>query len=419
MARNYVTNKVSVAESIGPQVNRYYLKVSKRYMIVGIIMVLLLFLYVICVMTFFGDYVTYDNLKYLSRDFSAVSIKGDMSFSKIVYNGRENMSFGYFRDGLAVANGDILNYYDSSGICLIEDDINYSEPVIEGGEKYMLVYDLGGTGYSVYNQLTKIIGRDSDGRIMAGDIGDDGTCILVSRSRDTKYVVELYNSAFNKSMSIYKDNYVLDAAVSPDGSRIIICSAIPSDTDFSCEIDICAAGKSESVSVMTYERTMPLGVYTSDYGFALLCDKGMYFFDYDGHIISSCDFNGMSLRIADINETSAVIVGGVNALGRENRVLVFDLSGEKLYDSVVNLKITGAYASRSVTDALAYLKTSSSIVMIDKDGAEINLNSTETGDIMSVVPMTEGAVICRRSSASFARADNDFTDSKTDISQES
>ena len=64
----------------------------------------------------------------------------------------------------------------------------------------------------------------------------------MTRSRETKYVVELYNAAFNKSMSIYKENYVLGAALSPDGEYIVIASGVPADTDLGCEISIIKRG---------------------------------------------------------------------------------------------------------------------------------------------------------------------------------
>ena len=58
-------------------------------------------------------------------------------------------------------------------------------------------------------------------QIIVGDIATDGTMVIATRSRDTKYVVDVYNSAFNRTMSIYKENYVLGVAISPDGEYIL------------------------------------------------------------------------------------------------------------------------------------------------------------------------------------------------------
>ena len=370
-------------------------------MTVGILLMVTLVLYIMGVMALFGEYVTYDNLKYLSRDFSAISLGGGADFKKIVYNGRENLKFDYFRDGVAMVNGDTITYYDPSGIPLIDEKINYREPVIVGGGKYMLVYDLGGESYSIYNQLTKIIEREAEGRIVACDIATEGAAVIVTRSHETKYVATLYNAAFKKSMSIYKDNYVTDAAISPNGKRIVITSAIPSGTDFSCEIDICAAGQSESVRVMTYEHTMPFDIHAMDDGFLLLCDRGIYYYDYDGKSLGSYTFDGMSLMYADINDDSAVIVGSTNAIGNESRVIVLDSSGNLVCDRTFSERISSVYASRDMKAASAYIKTSSSLIAFQSNGDDIILASDSDGEIVSVVPVKSGAIVCRRSGAEF------------------
>jgi len=407
--RNELENvRVPVVGSIKPQINRYYLKVSRRYMVAGILLMVTLVLYIMGVMAFFGDYVTYDNLKYLSRDFSAISFGGSSDFTSVVYNGRENMKFEYFRGGVAMVNGETLTYYDPSGIPLIDEKLNYSSPVVVGGDKYMLVYDLGAKEYSIYNQLTKIIERETDERIVTCDIATDGASIIVTRSKETKYVVSLYNAAFNKSMSIYKDNYVIDAAISPDGKRIVICSAIPSESDFSCEIDVCAAGKKESVRVLTYEHTMPLDVYTTGDGFVLLCDRGIYFYDYEGKSVGSHTFDGMELKYADINEKTVAVVGSTDDLGNKSRLLVFDNKGDRVCDCMIEERVVGVYAGRDTETAAAYLKTSNNIISVSYGGDKNFLFTPDNaGEIVSAVPVNGGAIVCRRNGAEFvARMDN-------------
>ena len=98
--------QVSVAERIEPQINKYYLKVSRRYLAVGVVFMLVLLLYIGAVTVFLGDYVTYDNLKYLARDFSAMTLSADTDFTKMVYNGSDNMTLTYFRGGLAICDID-------------------------------------------------------------------------------------------------------------------------------------------------------------------------------------------------------------------------------------------------------------------------------------------------------------------------
>lgn len=391
-------NGVPVAHRIEPRVNRYYLKISRLYMVVGIALMLVLILYAVSVMMFFGEYVTYDNLKYLIRDWSAMTMPGSEVFTDIVYSTSEDAEFTLFRNGLALYDHESYSYYDESGICLVEDETGYGDPASAVSEKYLLLYDIGGTGYTVYNQLTRIISRNADRSIIAGDIADDGSLVIVTRSRETRFVAEVYNAAFTKTMNIYKENYVLDAGISPDGKNVVICSAVPSDTDFNLEVEIVRTGASEKTALLNYEHTMPLEVMTHDDGFVLLCDKGMYFFDYDGHITSSVDFGGMSLVYADMNGTTVAAAGRTNALGSENRVIACDISGSVLYDSVLRERIDGITASRNKDEALAYVIGSEALLKLMPDG-EVEMHESESGEILDVVSRDGDVLICRTGGA--------------------
>ena len=391
-------NGVPVAHRIEPRVNRYYLKVSRLYMAAGITLMLILILYAVSVMMFFGEYVTYDNLKYLVRDWSAMTMPGSESFTDIVYSTSEDAEFTLFRNGLALYDHEIYSYYDESGICLVEDETGYGDPASAVSEKYLLLYDIGGTGYTVYNQLTRIISRDADRAIITGDIADDGSMVIVTRSRETRFVAEVYNAAFAKTMNIYKENYVLDAGISPDGKNVVICSAVPSDTDFNLEVEIVRTGASEKTALLNYEHTMPLDMVMTQDGFVLLCDNGIYFFDYDGHITSSVNFGGMSLVYADMNGTTVAAAGRTNALGSENRIIVCDIRGNVLYDSVLRERITGITASRNQEKALAYVMGANSVLKLMPDG-EIEVHKPESGEILDVVSRKRDVLICRTGGA--------------------
>ncbi len=396
MARETRERSVSVAGRIEPQINRYYLKISRRYTALGIFLMLLLFFYVVCVLTFFGEYVTADNLKYLAKDFETIGVWGGGDFTDIVYNGSEDMRFGLFRNGLAAADGDDFRYYDASGIRLMEEDTGYSDPAMVSSARYLLLYDIGGEGYSVYNQLTRIISRKAEGKLIAGDIADDGTMVLAMRSRETRFEVRAYNAAFTNTMVIYKENYVLDTAISPDGEVIVICSAITADTDFNCEVELCRGG--ESLVKLTYEHTMPLKLYAGEEGFILLCDNGVYFYNYEGKMTAGYPFSGIRLRYADLGDGGAAIVGSTNALGSENRLLVYGSDGALLHDQVLARRITGVSASRDMGEVLAYLTTPNSVLQVTAEG-KVNEHIPDGGDVLAVVPLGTGALICRNSGA--------------------
>jgi len=390
--------RLPVAGRIEPEVNRYYAKVAKRYTAAGIAALIVFLLYVAAVAVFASDSITTENLAYLVRDFGTAADEGSRDFGRIVYNGTSDTSFSWFRGGLAVCGTDSYRYFDKNGLAVVADPLNWSNPVPVAGEKYMLVYDLGGTGWAVYNQLTQIVSREADERIIAADIARDGSVVMVTRSRDTRYVVSLYNAAFNRTMLSYKDSYVLAAAVSGDGEQFLVASVRPSSTDFDCEIELIRRGEDTPLTKDVLSHAMPLMARATENGFIVLCDSAVHYYDTYGVRQKSVSLSGMTLKYADIVSGRTALVGQVNALGSEHRVMVLDQGGEILYDQVLRQRAAGVSMGRDPSDALCYLRTADSVIRIGPDGGE-SVYTPDSGEIVGVVPLSEGALLCQKNAA--------------------
>jgi hypothetical protein len=179
---------------------------------------------------------------------------------------------------------------------------------------------------------------------------------------------------------------------------VIICSAVPAETDFNLEVEILRTGSSERTARMTYEHTMPLDIRAYENGFVLLCDNGLYFFDYEGHINKSTAFDGMTLASADIGDSTVAVAGQVNALGSENRIIVCSLYGTVLYDQTIEERISGITASVNPDDALAYTRAANSLTKILPDKTA-EVHHPEPGEIIAVIARQKGALVCRESGA--------------------
>ncbi len=390
--------RLAVAGQIGPEVNRYYAKVARYYTAAGVIALAVFLLFLCAVIVFGSDYITTENLGYLVREFGTASDEGARDFGKIVYNGSDDTRFSWFRGGAAVCGTDYYRYFDKNGMSVIADPLNYAKPTLVSSEKYMLVYDTGGTGWAVYNQLTQIVSRTSDERIIAGDIADDGSLVLVTRSRDTKYVVELYNAAFNRSMLSYKDNYVLAAAISGDGKRFLTASAVPSSTDFDCEIEICERGEETSLTKDLLSHEMPLMASASGSGFVVLCESAVHYYNEYGIHEKTVTLSGMTLKYADIRNGRVAVAGQANALGSEHRIVVLDANGDILCDTVLKQRVSGIRMGRNLSDSLCCLWNADTVLSIGPDG-ERTEEKIENGDILDVLPLNTGALLCQKTAA--------------------
>ena len=390
--------RLTVAGKIEPEINRYYAKIAGRYTAAGIAALVIFVLYIGCVIMFASDSITTENLSYLVRDFGTAADDSARDFGRIVYNGSSSTTFAWFRGGLAVCSPDSYRSFDKNGLSVVSDPLNYSDPVQVPGEKYMLVYDMGGTGWAVYNQLTRIVSRQADDRIIAADIAADGSVVMVTRSRDTRYVVSLYNAAFNRTMLSYKDSYVLAAAVSRNGEQFLVASASPSTTDFDCEIELIRRGEDTPLAKDILSHTMPLMARASENGFVILCDSAVLYYDEDGVRENTVSLSGMTLKYADISSGRVAIAGQVNALGSEHRIFVLDADGTVLCDEVLHQRVAGVSMARNIGDALCYVRTADAVLRIGPDGGQ-ETYSPESGEIIGLVPLNAGALVCQKSAA--------------------
>lgn len=392
-----------VSAKVIPKVNKYYLKISKRYRVTQIVLIAALLVYLVFVLSTFGSHITYDNLQYLVRDLDSMMSSGEGEFTKIQYDKQSEPNFAVFKNGVAAVGKESLTLFDSTGLQLCKDKISLNDPIPVPSEKYLLLYDMGGKSYSVYNSITRVVSRTTEHKIVDGDMSDSGAFILVLRGTETKYTVEHYNSALTPTMKIHKDNYVMDAAISKDGKRIAVCSAIPSGTDLDCEIALYQAGDKEFSHTVTLRQTMPLDVHFSDSGFAVLCDNGLYFYDMDGTEIAAHSLRDVTLEYADLSDHCTVLAGSENALGTENRIMVFDQNGTLTAETVLGKRLTGLSApSEKDEGTLAYVLVSNSVLRLSSsDTGDLTWESadTEISDVLSLRPSQKGVIAFTDSTA--------------------
>lgn len=386
--------QLDVSNKIAPQKNRYYLRISRRWRLVGWCFTVCLGIFLLVTIAVYGKYITYDNLTYLARDFDLSVRTTDDVHTTVTYPRQETLSFMPFKSGMAVVGTDVLRLYDGAGISLIEDKLNYSAPAVCASDKYLLVYDLGAKQYAVYNSLTRVIRRDTDFRVICADMSDCGAFLLVTRSNETRYVAEYYNEALHKTMSVYKDHYVLGAAIRDDGNRFVICSAIPSGTDLSCEISLCQAGSAEPVRTVSYPGAMPLMVdFAPDGSFTVVCDTAVLTFDPDGAEISRYPISGMTLVTAHQKNGVTVIAAAVNALGSENRIVVLDAAGNLLLDTLCRERVTDVTVTEGA--ACCAVLTPNAVLTFDAAGL-LDTIPLDDDDVLSVESMNGRIAVCSK-----------------------
>jgi hypothetical protein len=213
-------------------------------------------------------------------------------------------------------------------------------PRFSVSEKYILLYDLGGKGYSLYNSNTQIHSGVSEYPISGAAVSDSGMYALVSSSATHTSVVSLYSSRFALLNRYNLSDYVMDLSLDAKGERVSMLCTTAVDGVFSTRLLSAEPGRNEFRFDAKVSDSLGIScAFTESGKIAVLCTDGLRFLSDAGHEEASHDFDGMSLMLAELGEDGAVVTLKKNTVSEKNIVIVFDKNGKMVYNGIVTEEI--------------------------------------------------------------------------------
>ncbi len=347
------------------EVSEYYLNASKRCRAAKWISFLLLIAFLAVNLLFFRNNITYSNLMYLLRDLDTGAVSASAEFASITYNEESEAAFDIFKGRLAYASSEGFRLYNSTGARELDEMRYMQKPAIVSGDKYAIVYDVGGHAYSVFTNMACVLEETDDNIVEDICISDSGSYAVLTRSDEAKYLVSVYKENFRLQTKYYKDKYVVDMAMDEKGKSLAIVSADVSVSGISTEIMLCTTG-TEETSVLTVENTMPLAVsYMENDRLLILCDTKLVYVA-DGKVKGEYSFSGGDPKYFYFADDCASVVCSSNAVASENEVFLFDSEGKLIYNKKISEKVNGVCCE---PDA-AYVLCDEKIIRIGADGSE-------------------------------------------------
>ncbi len=395
--------------------NSYYLKISRGYKAAKFITLALFLAYLIFMMCTYRSAITYDNLMYLVRDFETDIDVSSRGFEGIVYPAGEKMSFSIYKDRLARATVSDFTLYNTTGSVELDYDHSMENPAVETGDKYALVYDIGGTSYSLYNTIARVSTKHTEYAIQGADICDSGAFALITRSKENRYVVTVYDSAFKELTRVYKDKYVTDVSVNDKGDRYAIVSCDVDGNDLLTEI-MCAEVRAETGNSFTLEGLLPLSAeWFGDGSFVVVCDGAAVFVSEDGVLKKRVDFGDMKIVTSYVTKNRLLITGSENSLGSSSKGMVFDTEG----NIIMSFGCDGKISSAVLSDNYAFYLSGEKIFKTDMNGETVSAESPAYAK--TLVPCFDNVAVCTDTGVvmGFDKAVSSGNDSGTSAEAES
>ena len=322
--------------------NEYYENISVRFGIAQVVLYLLLFSFVILSMLANTELITYRNFYDFFKDLGATADAVDIfETDSLTYPTDEAQSFGLYRKGLAVAGNSSVTVFSATGRQILSVPISYRNPTVVSAGKYFLVYEAGGTRYSLYNSDVQIHSDTMEYPITGATISDSGKFALISSSQTHNSVVYLYSSKFNCTAYYNFKEYVMDVALNSKGTHIAILYSTAREGSFTTSVKIAEVGKDQALADLKVSSALGLScAFTDGARVAVVCSDRIAYYTTDGQQTTDTFlFDGMSLVSMDIGKGGVALSLKKSAVSNENRVIVFDKNGKIVYNDTVFEKL--------------------------------------------------------------------------------
>ena len=355
--------------------NEYYEKVSEGVGLAQVVLYSLLFCFV--VLSFFRNthLITYRNFYNFFKDLNAATGSFlEESVDSVTYPTDTEQSFAVYRKGLAVAGNNSVTVFTAAGRQTVSQSLSYRNPVAVGSGKYLLVYERGGTHYSLYNSYAQIFTGTTEYPINDAAVSDCGMYALVTAAAEYNSVVSLYNERFALINRYNKIGYVMDVSIEEKGSLITILTLNTEKGIAQTELMICEPGKAEAKATATLDGTVGWSCFASSNRVTVLHESGVVCYSANGSVVNETDFFGASVAYALLDKDGATVCLNDPANSLHYRLLVLDKNGKARYDEVLSYKPGGLARSGDSV----FWTTDAGVCRLDLNRKEIKSISCDT-----------------------------------------
>lgn len=233
----------SVKKNYDGKTDVYLAKVSYRYAYVKRILIVLLMLVTIAFIL--SGSLTYENMYYLVKDLKLANDYVNSVHDTITYNVGNSQSFAAYREGLAVASREKLSIFSAGGREIFSSNHSYGNPTLIASEQYVLLYDIGGKQFSLYNSFSNVSDHTLDYAIYGASISDSGSVAIITKSESFDSVVSVYQSNGTLYDYNYSSGRVVSVDLSDNGTQMAVVLVFSNGSEIRSEVRLYKVGSSD------------------------------------------------------------------------------------------------------------------------------------------------------------------------------
>ncbi len=194
----------------------------------------------------FRDRLSLDNIKRWIH-YRSLVLNDSGQADSFLYGGNLEDTFAVLDGDLLVCSTSSISLYSGSGTQYVDLTVSMENPVVTTNGSLAAVYDAGGSSLYVLGQREVIWSTTNLSSILSAHLNQNGQLTVVSQSSGYKGTVTVYNSSYEKLMSVNLSTaYVMDAALSDDGKTLSILNVGQKDGVFTSSLALYTLNTGDS-----------------------------------------------------------------------------------------------------------------------------------------------------------------------------
>lgn len=283
-------------------------KISEKFNVAHNVLWVVLVAFVVIFIAFFSDSITTGSMQHMFRNMLGQGAN-EVDTEGFYFSVNDNAFYGAMSGIPVVVGKDRVVIFSPDGSHEYSAISEYNVPKTDISDKYMLVCDIDGTLYGVYDEFGLRHSDLTGNTITAGAIADDGTHVVARKGNEYTSEITVYTSKFETLNLIKKNNKVASLDIKADASEIMLLTYDVAPTgETESELMLLEKNSDSARKLLTFERGTPLECkYLQNGEIALLFDDSFCILNADGETISSYAIDVNEMYIYELSDSGALL----------------------------------------------------------------------------------------------------------------
>lgn len=253
-----------------------------------------------------------------------------------------------------------INGYNKSGKELFKYQHGFEMPVIKTSSSRFLLYNQGGTDYSVYNLKNNLKTGNTDNAILGAYICKNGNYVIATLSNSYASELTVYNERHNIVYQWFCADYTInDVVLSADGKKLAVSAFTSRDGALHSKIFVLEYNSATPINTLEFSGEMIYALGSSfGSGFYAVFDNSIKYYNFKN--LKSKEFTtDSSIAYFRNNNKYGIVVSRREANKNANNITVLNKKGVQKatfeFNNFVNdIAIKGNYIY-ILSDRMIYL----------------------------------------------------------------